>query len=67
MFGIDGDLERIIEVENKDGSAIGVEDGVGFGAAGDENPSATLRRRDASVSLRELWHFLWLRGSVRCE
>lgn len=58
VLGVDGDLERVIEVEEDDGSAICVQNCVGFRIAGDENSSATLRRRHASVGLGELWHFL---------
>lgn len=54
MLRIDRDLERIVEVEHHDGSAIGVENGVGFGVAGDQNSSASLGGWHAGVGLREL-------------
>lgn len=43
VLGVDGDIERIVEVHENDGSAIGVEELVGFGVAGDQNPSASFR------------------------
>lgn len=45
MVPIDGDLKRVLKVHNNDGSAVGVEHPVGLGVAGDQNPTATLRRR----------------------
>lgn len=60
VLGVDGDVERVVEVEDDDGSAVGVEDGVGPGlrVAGDEDPAAALRRGHARVGLRQLRHLL---------
>lgn len=52
MVTVDGDLKRVLEIHDDNGSAIGVEDGVGLGVAGDENTSATLGEGSAGVSLR---------------
>lgn len=54
VLGVDGDVEGLVEVEDDHRSAIGVEDSVGFGAAGDQNPPAPLRRRHACICLRKL-------------
>lgn len=49
MVAVDGDLEGVLEAHEDDGSAVGVDDGVGLGVAGDQNPAAALRRGHASV------------------
>jgi len=43
MLAVDGDLERVLEVADDDGSPGTVEDVVGFGVAGDEDAAAALR------------------------
>lgn len=46
-----------MEVADDDGSTVGIENGIGFGIAGDENASAALRGRHAGVGFGELWHW----------
>jgi len=43
MFAVNGDLERVLEVADDDGSPGTVENVVGFGVAGDEDAAAALR------------------------
>lgn len=52
VLPIDGSLERGAETADDDGAAVAVDDGVGFGIAGDEDPSAPLSGGDAGVGLQ---------------
>lgn len=64
VLSIDGDLERLVKVADDDRSTVGIENGVGFRIAGDENASAALRGRNAGVGFGELWH--WGDGDWDC-
>ncbi|KAL6209148.1 hypothetical protein ACLB2K_020091 [Fragaria x ananassa] len=44
VLDVDGDNERVVEVHDDNGSAVGVE-AIGFGVAGDQDPRRDLRRR----------------------
>lgn len=57
VVAVDGDLQGITKIEDNNGSAIGVENEIVLGVAGNENTSATLGRRNAGISLRQLRHF----------
>lgn len=58
VLAVDVDVEGAVEVADDDGAAVAVEDGVGLGVAGDQDPAAALRRRHAGVGLGELSHCL---------
>uniref|UniRef100_A0A0D3CJ32 Uncharacterized protein n=1 Tax=Brassica oleracea var. oleracea TaxID=109376 RepID=A0A0D3CJ32_BRAOL len=49
VLSVDRDLQGVVEVEDHDGSGVGVEHGVGLGVAGDQDSATPLRRRDAGV------------------
>lgn len=54
MFPVDGDVKGVLEAHDDHRSGVGVDDGVGLGVAGDQNPTAALRRGHARVRLLQL-------------
>lgn len=54
MVPVNGHVEGVLEVHHDHRSAVGVDDGVGLGIAGDQNPTAALRRGHARVRLQQL-------------
>lgn len=73
VLAVNLDLEGAVEVANHDGSAIAVEDWIGFRVAWDQDAAAPLRRRHARVGFCEFRHwfalafslfFLVLRGRI---
>lgn len=54
MIAVDGDVERVLEAHDDDGSGVGEDYGVGFGVAGYENAAATLGGGHARIRLNQL-------------
>lgn len=61
VLGVDRDVKRVVEVDHNYGSAIRVQNGVGFGVAGDQDSPAALGGWDGRVGFCELGHF---RGNI---
>lgn len=56
MFAVNLDVLGSTEAPNQDGAAIAVENGVGFGVAGDQNAPASFGGGNARKSLDEFGH-----------
>uniref|UniRef100_A0A2P2J6L4 66 kDa stress protein-like n=1 Tax=Rhizophora mucronata TaxID=61149 RepID=A0A2P2J6L4_RHIMU len=54
VFAVDGNVKRVVEVEDENRAMASVEDGVGLGVAGDQDPPATLRQGHARIGFRQL-------------
>lgn len=56
MVAVDRNIKRVVEIEDQDRPVVCVEDGVGFRAAGDQNPPAALGGGHAGVGFGEVGH-----------
>jgi hypothetical protein len=59
VLTIDGDVKRVVKVEDENGSVVSVKDFIGFWMTGNQDPSASFGRGNASVGFCELCHFLF--------